>query len=332
MLSIVIPTLNESDVGSLINSIREQSFKDLEIIIADGGSSEDNLASTRSQNVRIVHSEPGRGKQLNRGAAEASGDTLLFLHADSQFTNQQQLENALDVIRQHDRYTAGHFPIEFESSSSDVRTALTYFAHKTKLNRPGTFNGDQGLLIRAETFRLLGGFSERYGFLEDQDFGERFLGYGHFITLPDALKTSARRFEQEGVRERILLNTIIMGMFHLRRDDFFTAASGVYRTSAEGRLDPEPFLRLAQRVTMSNGFWTGIARCFRIGRYANRNFWQVFFWAGLKLGEPEKWLRGYDRFARPITWNPLGDLLATIVVLAWFFTTRTSYAWKRSRI
>lgn len=327
MLSVIVPTLNEPGIGSLIDSIQRQSLKDLEIIIADGGSTDETSVVVQSHDVTLVQSEPGRGKQLNKGANSANGEYLLFLHADSEFTTEEQLENAMTAITSLE-HTAGHFPIQFDSDDSIVLSSLSYFEYKTRLNRPGTFNGDQGLLIDAKTFRLLGGFSERYGFLEDQDFGERFIEYGQFITLPDALRTSARRFEQEGVQERILLNTIIMGMFHLRRDTFFARASGVYRTSAGGRLDPFPFLELAQQAIMNDGFWTGLARCYRIGRYANRNFWQAFLWAGLKLGEPEKWLQSYDRYARPVTWNPLGDILATITVVTWFFTTKLSLYWR----
>jgi len=325
MLSIIIPTLNEAaTIGSLLESIKDQTISGLEVIIADGGSSDETTTVAEGHGARITHSDPGRGQQLNKGAEEATGDYLLFLHADSEFTRQDQLARAMEFIAGFDEHTAGHFPMEFVSGSDETAAQLRYFAAKTHLNRPGTFNGDQGLLIRADAFKLLGGFSERYGFLEDQDFGERFGDYGEFVTLPDPLRTSARRFEREGVEERILLNTIIMGMFHLRQDRFFSEAPDIYRASAGNRLNPLPFLQLARQSVMADGFWTGLARCYRIGRYANRNFWQVFFWAGIQLGEEEQWLRSYDRYASRVTRNPLGDTLATVVVLSWFFTTLAS--------
>lgn len=325
MLSIIIPTLNEATtIGSLLENLGRQTANECEVIVADGGSCDDTIAIAEDHGARVTQSAPGRGQQLNEGARAAGGDYLLFLHADSELTTDDQLARALEMMSTYDEHTAGHFPMEFKSASDDVVEHLRYFAAKTHLNRPGTFNGDQGLLIHAKAFRLLGGFSERYGFLEDQDFGERFNDYGEFVTLPDALRTSARRFEQEGVKERILLNTIIMGMFHLRQDRFFSEAPGIYRASAGARLNPLPFLTLARRSVMADGLWPGLARCYRIGRYANRNFWQVFFWAGLRLGEEDQWLRSYDRYASRVTHNPLGDTLATVVVLAWFFTTLAS--------
>ena len=322
MLSIIIPTLNErAGIALLLAAIQDQSLKDVEVIVADGGSQDGTRAIARSHGATIADSDPGRGKQLNKGAGIADGDHLLFLHADSAFTSRRQLEDALEILQRRQADTAAHFPLEFVSEDPRVLSGLQYFAAKTHLNRPGTFNGDQGLLIRAEAFHLLGGFSERYPFLEDQDFGERFSGYGEFITLPDPLRTSARRFEQEGVDERIMLNTLIMGMFHLKRDDFFEKAPGMYRVSAGGHIDPLPFFHLARRSLMADGFLTGLARCYRIGRYANRNFWQFFFWAGLRLGKPDPWLRSYDRYVRPVTRNPPGDVLATLLVVVWFFVT-----------
>ncbi|MBO6557357.1 MAG: TIGR04283 family arsenosugar biosynthesis glycosyltransferase [Pseudomonadales bacterium] len=325
MLSIIIPTLNEAaSIGTLLDALTRQSFRETEVIVADGGSCDDTLSIAKSFGAKVIPGEAGRGKQLNAGANTASGEYLLFLHADSEFSTDDQLTNAMDAILGYDQHTAGHFPMDFVSEDDDVLDTLDYFAKKTRLNRRGTFNGDQGLLIRREAFQLLGGFSERYSFLEDQDFGERFIDYGEFITLPDPIRTSARRFEQEGTDARLLVNTIIMGMFHLKQDRFFNEAPGLYKSAAADRLNPLPFFELARSCVMANGFMTGLARCYRIGRYANQNLWQVFLWAGLRMGEPEPWLKRYDRYARPITLNPLGNSLATLIIVAWFFTTMAS--------
>ena len=322
-LSVIIPTLNEAAaIGQLLGQLQTQTCTDLEIIVTDGGSSDDTLDIAREAGVKTLAGPAGRGRQMNLGARSANGDLLLFLHADSELTSNAQLENALEFLAQADEKTAGHFPLRFQSDNVEVLERLRYFECKTELNRPGTFNGDQGLLIWASAWRLLGGFSEQHGFLEDRDFGDRFVEYGSFVTLPDPLLTSARRFEQEGVRERVLLNIIILGMYQLGCDEFFRQAPEIYRETAGTRLNPRPFLRLARQSLMADGWLTALARYYRLGRYANHNLWQLFLRLGLRLGKPETWLRFCDSYMTPLTRNPLGNALAALGVLAWFFTIR----------
>ncbi len=332
MISLVIPTLNEAGViSTLMMQLRRQSLKDMEIIIADGGSADDTVALAKDLGAKVVLSEPGRGKQLNAGARAATGSILLFLHADSSLTSDTQIADALARFCEEKDEVAGHFPLSFAGDKKTV-SRLRFFEEKTRLNRPGTFNGDQGLLIRAETFFDLNGFWERLPILEDQEFAERYQRTGRFITLPAVIKTSARRFQDEGIKERITLNTLIMGMFHLRLNTFFTRAPDVYRTAAEGsRLNLAPFFDLARKSVMASGLKEGIRRCYRIGRYTNQNFWQVFLWLGINTASPQsdekqKWLSGYDRYVAPLTNNVIGHLIATVFVVGWFFGTRLRLA------
>jgi rSAM/selenodomain-associated transferase 2 len=318
MISVIIPTLNEQhSIGALIQQLISQKNIELEIIVVDGGSEDGTVDVIEASGLKGFTSPAGRGAQMNEGARRAHGEHLLFLHADSQFTDEQQLGTALTHFLREDGLVAGHFPLKFHSTKPSLN--LQFFESKASLNRPETFNGDQGLLIRRREFELTGGFSEQYRFLEDQEFAQRFRSRGRFITLPYTLITSARRFEEEGVQQRILLNTIIMAMFHLRLGQFFDESPGVYKKSVrETRLVLLPFFNLAANCVSKQGLITALARYYALGRYTTRNLWQLFLWRGLKTGDTKGSLAFYDRYIRRLFNNPLGYLLGTFIVFTGF--------------
>ena len=91
LISIIIPTLNEADnIKEAI--ISSQSSSNVEIIVVDGGSKDETLLIAKSLNVKVIISPPGRANQMNTGAMAASGEILLFLHADTRLpTNFEQM-------------------------------------------------------------------------------------------------------------------------------------------------------------------------------------------------------------------------------------------------
>ena len=331
MLSVIIPTLNESaQIELLLEDLCFQSLDAIEILVVDGGSTDDTLDRVQAfsqanpgAEIRTFSTTAGRGHQQNVGAEAARQPMLLFLHADSRMTHSDQLEDAVRYLGTRGDRAAGHWPLQFETNSPGVSQTLAYFEAKSSLNRPGTFNGDQGLLIARATFQLMGGFSTRYGFMEDQDFGERFSLFGEFVTLPHVLRTSARRFTEEGVRERIILNSFIMAMYHLDEEDFFLAAPDIYRSqSRTRRLDLGPFMDLAQFTLFKGEFPDVARRLYRLGRYVTGNAWQIALWAGLKRHNYRQYLRTYDRWVDPLINNPLGYLICIVGVLTWFTAIR----------
>ena len=157
------------------------------------------------------------------------------MHADSRLTRTDQLARALDALKRVSTdagHMAGHFPLRFERERHAYRWPYRFMEAKTTLNRPGTFNGDQGLLISAAFFQSLGGFDERLPFLEDQRLAARILATGRWITLPDALTTSARRFETEGLYRRCILMALIMGCENSGLHEFFAHAPDAYRAQS----------------------------------------------------------------------------------------------------
>ena len=331
MISVIIPCMNEEQsLGMLLAQLSEQKDISLEILVVDGGSTDKTAASAAAFGATVIDSQRGRGCQQNVGAAKAAGEHLLFLHADSRLEHNCQLSQALSLIEKAEKRTAGHFQLQFESDSTPVKERLRLFEYKTQLNREGTFSGDQGLLICANDFRLMRGFSEKYHFLEDKEFAARFTAYGQFTTLPSTLYTSARRFEQEGLEERLILNTLIMTMFHLESEYFFHRAGNAYRdNNPNGTLNLSPLFDLAHKSVFHQGLSNGLVHLFLIGRYATKNLWQVGLPFYLKKNKAELWLRRHDRFLKPLTDNLAGYFLATLIVLTWFYSSRFRLALKK---
>ena len=357
MLSVIIPTLNEADnIHRLLEELSLQEQISLELIVADGGSSDNTCPLAREASARVIETGRGRGRQLNAGAAVAQHDYLLFLHADSTITDPGLLAASLNRVKAMDpEIVAAHFSLHFETRDDQLSHAMRFFEEKTRLNRPGCWNGDQGLLIRRDHFRLMGGFSEKLPILEDQEFGQRFTQTGRFITLPNTIKTSARRFEQEGLRQRITLNALMMGMFELGLYSFFEKATEVYRTSGHStahrstselanrklsepsppnlqndqQIDLLPFFQLVSTCMFADGIAKGIWRYMLIGRYVNRNSWQLFLRSGLRSGSIEHKLAIHDRYFAPLFHNPIGDLLGTLIVVSWYYLTLAQLGYRQ---
>lgn len=317
-LAVIIPTLNEAEhLRLLLQQLKAQEGVQLSIVVVDGGSTDATIDIAREFGVAIIHTVPRRGRQMNMGVmARNSCVYMLFLHADSTLPDRRLLSRSLACLQQEEGAVgqppvAGHYGLDFNTKDSKLRSRLGYFERKSRLNRPGTFNGDQGLLIRGIDFGLLGEFSEEMNFLEDRDFAERLLKVGKFITLPGSLGTSARRFETEGLTRRVILNALILCMHELHLSSFFARASGLYRQQQDtGRLRLAPFLGLAFITLVRGTPISVLKRLYLLGRYACHNAWQLSFYIG-----GEKWLTPYDRYCRPLIANPLGYSAVALLAL-----------------
>ncbi len=320
-LSVVIPTLNEAAaLPALLDDLRAQRDITLQVIIADGGSTDDTPALAGQAGATVVLAPRGRGAQMNAGAREAAAPILLFLHADSRMESPTQLREALNALVAAGPRAAGHWPLRFARTRPGRELFYRYLEEKTALNRPGTINGDQGLLLPAAYFQELGGFDERLPFLEDQRIAARIFAGGRWLALSGRLTTSARRFEVEGERRRYTLMALIMGLHAAGADEYFARAHEVYATQdATGRLRLGPQLALVRRVLREAGWRRAAQIVWRAGRYTRQNGWQPFFWCDVALrrsGRPL--LRFHDRFVHPSTNNVVFDALVTALMALWF--------------
>ncbi|HEY6541711.1 MAG TPA: TIGR04283 family arsenosugar biosynthesis glycosyltransferase [Ktedonobacteraceae bacterium] len=198
--SIIIPVLNEEAVleQQLCQLARVCAPHDCELLIVDGGS-EDSTVAIAQRFGQVISSPRGRATQMNRGAAEATGDILLFLHADSvlpdnAFIAIERACAAPDVV-------GGAFRICFNCSQLAYR--LVAYTTNLRSRWRGIFTGDQAYFVRAESFRTIGGFPD-IALMEDIEIVTRLRTIGRLALLPCYVTTSARRHEKNGLARTVL--------------------------------------------------------------------------------------------------------------------------------
>ncbi len=203
-ISVIIPTLNEA------NSI-EQTILNLnqhgpvEIIVVDGGSQDPTAAIAEAAGAEVMASEPSKARQMNAGAAGATGDILLFLHADTRLP-----DNYAEIVRtalKEDGIGAGAFSLGIESDADGLR-----LIEKVANWRSRVFQmpyGDQALFVSRSIFNQIGGFPD-YPIMEDFEFVRRLKRVGKITILPDSVRTSPRRWQNLGIFKTWLLNQLII--------------------------------------------------------------------------------------------------------------------------
>ena len=178
-----------------------------DVIVVDGGSTDRTADVAAASGARVLDSPRGRGVQLNRGAAEASGDILLFLHADSLVP-----DRAGALIREtlaRPGTAAGAFRLKI-----DTRRPLLKAINLLAEFRSRSFGlpyGDQGLFLTREVFTNVGGFPD-WPLMEDLEIVRRLKKMGRVSIAPACMTTSARRWEAGGV-----LATCLRGQLRLLR-------------------------------------------------------------------------------------------------------------------
>ncbi len=193
-ISIIIPTFNEEAIVQELATSLQRLRGDFEIIVADGGSQDETVRLARKCGLRVIETPRGRGQQMNAGAQLATGDTLLFLHADTRLP-----EGALAMIEdllQDQRICGGNFNLVFDGGTREARLLTKMYP---LLRLGGMCYGDSAIFIRRSVFDQLGGYRD-YPIFEDCDLYRRMRKVGKFVRLRAAAMTSSRRFEGRFVR------------------------------------------------------------------------------------------------------------------------------------
>lgn len=208
-VSVVIPTLNEAErIERILESVEGQGG-DVEAIVADGGSTDGTRARVNG-GARLICSPRGRAVQMNAGAAAASGDVLLFLHADTTLP-----ERAAERVRAAAEagFVGGCFLNRFRESGWAGRFFDPLRDLRTRLLRE--FYGDNAIFVRRRVFEEIGGF-RRLPIMEDYDLAVRMRRRGRLCVIPDRVLTSARRFLKNGWIRQTLRNQWIKIAYRMR--------------------------------------------------------------------------------------------------------------------
>jgi rSAM/selenodomain-associated transferase 2 len=206
-ISIIIPTLNEA--GRIEAALgRARALGAAEVLVADGGSSDGTPALALAAD-RVLSTPRGRAVQQNAAAAVATGDVLLFLHADC-WLAPGALEGVAAALADP-ASVGGCFRQAIESPGVAYR--LLEHGNALRVRALGWAYGDQGLFVRRDVFRRLGGFPE-LPLMEDLYFTKRLQRVGRFRLLPQRIHVSPRRWERSSVLRQTLRNWRLIALAH----------------------------------------------------------------------------------------------------------------------
>lgn len=212
-VSIIIPVLNEANgVVHVLERLQGVFGQGAEVVVVDGGSDDETVERARLLADRVTISRRGRGLQMNTGAALATGDVLLFLHADTLLP-----ASALELIREavDNGATWGRFDVYIEGSIRGLGMVAFMMNWRSRLT--GIATGDQAIFVTREAFERKGGFPA-IPLMEDIVFSEAMRKEARPACLSARVTTSGRRWEKHG-----LLRTILT-MWWLRLRFYFGAS------------------------------------------------------------------------------------------------------------
>lgn len=212
-LSLIIPVWSEAkSINENIQHVRElDADGTTEIIVVDGDPEGSTISAITIEGVRTVVAEKGRARQMNRGAALATGDVLLFLHADTLLPS-----NAFALIQDamnDKRFVGGAFDLGFNTKRTIFRVTESYVFFRTRLTKIPF--GDQAIFIRRDFFEKIGGYRD-IPIMEDVELMKRIRKRADTICIiPAKVRTSVRRYEQEGVLFCTLRNWLLQVSYAL---------------------------------------------------------------------------------------------------------------------
>lgn len=213
LVSVIIPALNEAaGIGATLASVAQQTGA-MEVIVADGGSTDGTPEAVHRAmpEARVITPGRGRARQMNAGAEAASGDVLLFLHADTHLP-----PGALAAVRSEigrPGVVGGCFRTRFAGPGAESPWMRLWEARIWMRWWRLAF-GDRAPFVSREAFRTIGGFRQQPLF-EDLDLVRDLRQRGRFVFLDEAVETSARRFGEKGALGQQLRNLALWSAWNV---------------------------------------------------------------------------------------------------------------------
>jgi rSAM/selenodomain-associated transferase 2 len=193
-LAIVIPALDEAaNLARLLPDLA-RDCPGAEIVVVDGGSRDETATVVaRAPGPRLLVSARGRALQMNHGARATTGDSLLFLHADTRLPG--GAARAIEGALADPGVVGGRFDVRFDNERALFRV-IAWFMN-TRSRASGICTGDQAIFVRRGDFEAIGGYPE-IPLMEDIELTRRLKRRGRLCALRLRVTTSARKWEREG--------------------------------------------------------------------------------------------------------------------------------------
>lgn len=208
-MSVIVPALNEArQLGQCLGNAR--AAEGVEIVVVDGGSTDNTVDIAKAAGVRVIQSAPGRARQMNAGALTARCKILLFLHADTLLPS--GYVDAVESMLASPRAVLAAFRLGIDDGR--LRFRLTEAAANARSRWMRLPYGDQAFAMRAADFFRLGGFRD-IPIMEDHDLARRAAREGRIIIARSAVRTSARRWCRRGWLQLTLIHQVCIMAYRL---------------------------------------------------------------------------------------------------------------------
>lgn len=212
-ISVIVPVLNEGPViRETLRSLRESALPDtIQIVLVDGGSTDGSIEAAQDAADAVVHTRRGRAHQMHAGALAATGNLLLFLHADTRLP-----EKWVPVLREawarNPPPASTAFRMSFDLSAFRYKLIATAAALRFRLT--GVAHGDQAMAVRRDAYMAAGGYPD-VPLMEEYFLTRKLRPWGSTRLLSPSVVTSSRRYEKNGPLLNALRNTFLVTLFYL---------------------------------------------------------------------------------------------------------------------